>query len=243
MDQSAPAPLLSATQENWQEKCARRTLQFVDSRSTLGMEHPVEFESRKRRGVAPIKWIKRGVQCPIPINGRFESIHPQASFVLFLSVLSCLGLSCRGARVLDFPLHSIPASTRLEFPRIHRRRRPRDTGENPCRTCPDFVLDPAAFIQTTGAAVALAQSAWARGDRAAASNRITIGVIGWGMMGPANTKAFLAEGDCRLLPPAICMRNICRPRSTPSTPAMETKIAKPITTIANCWRATMSTQS
>ena len=26
-----------------------------------------------------------------------------------------------------------------------------------------------------------------------ASERITIGVIGWGMMGPANTKAFLEQ--------------------------------------------------
>src|ERR1700723_1583736 len=64
---------------------------------------------------------------------------------------------------------------------------------------PTSSLTRRRFIQTTGAAVALAQSAWARGDRAAASNRITIGVIGWGMMGPANTKAFLGEGDCQVV--------------------------------------------
>jgi ornithine cyclodeaminase/alanine dehydrogenase-like protein (mu-crystallin family) len=64
---------------------------------------------------------------------------------------------------------------------------------------PTSSLTRRRFIKTTGAAVALAQSAWARGGRASASNRITIGVIGWGMMGPANTKAFLAEGDCQVV--------------------------------------------
>ena len=41
-------------------------------------------------------------------------------------------------------------------------------------------------------------SAWGVG-RTAASNRITIGVIGWGMMGPANTKAFLTCDDCQVV--------------------------------------------
>ena len=31
------------------------------------------------------------------------------------------------------------------------------------------------------------------------SNRINIGVVGWGMQGPSNTKAFLAEEDCRVI--------------------------------------------
>ena len=31
------------------------------------------------------------------------------------------------------------------------------------------------------------------------SNRITLGVIGWGMQGPENTQAFLAEQDCRVV--------------------------------------------
>src|ERR1019366_7029429 len=35
--------------------------------------------------------------------------------------------------------------------------------------------------------------------RPSASNRITIGVIGWGMMGPANTKAFLEQADCQVV--------------------------------------------
>jgi predicted dehydrogenase len=43
-------------------------------------------------------------------------------------------------------------------------------------------------------------SAWAaRTGRVSASNRITIGVIGWGMMGPANTKAFLLQDDCQVV--------------------------------------------
>jgi predicted dehydrogenase len=31
------------------------------------------------------------------------------------------------------------------------------------------------------------------------SNRITVGVVGWGMQGPENTRAFLAEEDCRVV--------------------------------------------
>lgn len=33
----------------------------------------------------------------------------------------------------------------------------------------------------------------------APSNRITLGVVGWGMQGPPNTRAFLAEEDCRVI--------------------------------------------
>ena len=33
----------------------------------------------------------------------------------------------------------------------------------------------------------------------APSDKITIGVIGWGMMGPANTKAFLTTDDCQVV--------------------------------------------
>ena len=43
------------------------------------------------------------------------------------------------------------------------------------------------------------KGAWARSGRAAASNRITIGAIGWGMIGPANVKAFLGEKDCQVV--------------------------------------------
>ncbi len=53
------------------------------------------------------------------------------------------------------------------------------------------------FLQTAGASVVLTRSGWARGF--APSDRITIGVIGWGMMGPANTKAFLTMDDCQVV--------------------------------------------
>ncbi|MGA7110527.1 MAG: Gfo/Idh/MocA family oxidoreductase [Terracidiphilus sp.] len=55
------------------------------------------------------------------------------------------------------------------------------------------------FLQAAGAAVVLSRSKLARANRVSASNRITIGVIGWGMMGPANTKAFLGEDDCQVV--------------------------------------------
>src|SRR6204780_4306164 len=53
------------------------------------------------------------------------------------------------------------------------------------------------FLQTASAAAVLQRSGWAQG--LAPSDRITIGVIGWGMMGPANTKAFLAQDDCQVV--------------------------------------------
>src|ERR1035437_5829217 len=54
------------------------------------------------------------------------------------------------------------------------------------------------FLKAAGAAALLPKFAWGAG-RPSASNRITIGVIGWGMMGPANTKAFLGEADCQVV--------------------------------------------
>ena len=55
------------------------------------------------------------------------------------------------------------------------------------------------FLTGAGAAMLVPRSAWARTGRVSASNRITIGVIGWGMMGPANTKAFLRQDDCQVV--------------------------------------------
>jgi hypothetical protein len=59
-----------------------------------------------------------------------------------------------------------------------------------------------AFIKSAGAAAGAAAilpgTAWGQA-RPSASNRITIGVIGWGMMGPANTKAFLEQADCQVV--------------------------------------------
>ena len=55
------------------------------------------------------------------------------------------------------------------------------------------------FIKTASAAAMLPRAAWAGAGRTSASNRITLGVVGWGMMGPANTKAFLANDDCQVV--------------------------------------------
>jgi predicted dehydrogenase len=62
------------------------------------------------------------------------------------------------------------------------------------------------FMQAAGAATVLSSSPLARAARAVATaapvganDRINIGVIGWGMMGPANTHAFLGESDCRVV--------------------------------------------
>ena len=55
------------------------------------------------------------------------------------------------------------------------------------------------FLQAATAAVAVSSSPFARARRVSPSNRITIGVIGWGMMGPANTKSFLSFDDCQVV--------------------------------------------
>jgi hypothetical protein len=55
------------------------------------------------------------------------------------------------------------------------------------------------FLKVAGAAAVLPRAAWGRTGRPSASNRITVGVIGWGMMGPANTKAFLEQADCQVV--------------------------------------------
>lgn len=59
------------------------------------------------------------------------------------------------------------------------------------------------FIASTAAAVAvpafIPASALGANDRPAPSNRITLGVVGWGMQGPGNTRAFLDEKDCQVV--------------------------------------------
>ena len=56
------------------------------------------------------------------------------------------------------------------------------------------------FLTAAGAAaIVLPRSTWAIGGRVPASERITIGVIGWGMMGPINTEAFLEQSDCQVV--------------------------------------------
>jgi predicted dehydrogenase len=59
------------------------------------------------------------------------------------------------------------------------------------------------FIATAAAAVAaptfIPASALGAEDRPAPSKRITMGIVGWGMQGPSNTRAFLAENDCQVV--------------------------------------------
>jgi predicted dehydrogenase len=55
------------------------------------------------------------------------------------------------------------------------------------------------FVKSAGAATMLTAGPFARGSRVAASDRITVGVIGWGMQGPGNTKGFLAQPDCQVV--------------------------------------------
>ncbi len=59
------------------------------------------------------------------------------------------------------------------------------------------------FLTTTGAALALPLilpgCATGPRRRARPSNRIHLGVVGWGLQGPGNTQAFLNEDDCRVV--------------------------------------------
>lgn len=64
---------------------------------------------------------------------------------------------------------------------------------------PHSSLTRRSFIKAAGAAAMLPRAAWSKTGRTAASNRITIGVIGWGMIGPDNTHAFLGYDDCQVV--------------------------------------------
>jgi len=59
------------------------------------------------------------------------------------------------------------------------------------------------FIALTGMAAAaptiIPASALGRGGAVAPSNRITMGVVGWGMQGPGNTQAFMSHPDCQVV--------------------------------------------
>ncbi len=66
----------------------------------------------------------------------------------------------------------------------------------------DAAFTRRSFMVAAGAAAgtaAISPAAVFGQARAKASDRITMGVIGWGMMGPANTKAFLKEADCQVV--------------------------------------------
>ncbi len=64
-------------------------------------------------------------------------------------------------------------------------------------------LNRRQFLATTGAALAAPLIVPSRVLGAAGqtppSGRITMGVVGWGMMGPGNTEAFLAQPDCQVV--------------------------------------------
>jgi predicted dehydrogenase len=60
------------------------------------------------------------------------------------------------------------------------------------------------FLATTGLALAaptiLSRTAWAaEPKRKAPSERITLGIVGWGLQGPSNTNAFLSLPDCQVI--------------------------------------------
>jgi predicted dehydrogenase len=60
-----------------------------------------------------------------------------------------------------------------------------------------------AFLAATGMALAAPTivpiSVFGRGGKAAPSERVVMGVVGWGMQGPGNTKEFLKLGDCQVV--------------------------------------------
>jgi len=59
------------------------------------------------------------------------------------------------------------------------------------------------FLALAGVALAapviVPASALGRAGTPAPSERITLGVVGWGMQGPGNTEAFLREKDCQVV--------------------------------------------
>ena len=75
----------------------------------------------------------------------------------------------------------IRMKTSLSVPKISRRR----------------------FIATTATAIAaptiIPASALGANGRPAPSERITMGVVGWGMQGPSNTENFMRESDCQVV--------------------------------------------
>lgn len=64
-------------------------------------------------------------------------------------------------------------------------------------------LNRRRFLALTGAALAapaiFTGCATARPRRISANDKINIGVVGWGMQGPSNTKPFLGFPDCRVI--------------------------------------------
>src|SRR5580704_8546322 len=68
---------------------------------------------------------------------------------------------------------------------------------------PSAKISRRKFLAATGAAIALPTiipiTALGRGGRPAPSERVTMGVLGWGMQGPGNTRSFLELADCQVV--------------------------------------------
>jgi predicted dehydrogenase len=64
-------------------------------------------------------------------------------------------------------------------------------------------LDRRQFLKAAGAAIILPtilpSSVMARSGKTPPSGKITMGIVGWGMQGPSNTKSFLVEDDCHIV--------------------------------------------
>src|SRR5260370_13359674 len=72
------------------------------------------------------------------------------------------------------------------------------------KSSPDSGISRRRFLAAASLAVAaptiIPASALGREDeKPAASERITLGGVGWGMQGPANTDAFLREKNCQVV--------------------------------------------
>lgn len=67
------------------------------------------------------------------------------------------------------------------------------------------------FLAATGVALVaptiIPASALGREGKTAPSERITMGVVGWGMQGPGNTRAFLGQKDCHVVAACDLDRN------------------------------------
>jgi predicted dehydrogenase len=67
----------------------------------------------------------------------------------------------------------------------------------------DTSVSRRTFMKAAGAAAGTAAIApgalWGQSNRPSASNRITLGIVGWGMIGPTNTKVFLEQPDCQIV--------------------------------------------
>ena len=71
------------------------------------------------------------------------------------------------------------------------------------RSSPNPGISRRRFLAATGAALAapafVPASALGRAGNEAPSERITMGVVGWGMQGPGNTEEFMRQKDCQVI--------------------------------------------